>query len=84
MIAILTALAMAQAPTGPWTKYQQAGPHELVVRFYESTGASYTRRYPSRAACERARAVVIAASQERQQRNPMTNLPEPFTACVPL
>lgn len=61
-----------------------AAPHDLVVRFYESTGANYTRRYPTRAACERARATVIQASQERQRRNPLTNLPEPFTACIPI
>lgn len=83
MIGLALAFALTQAQAGPWTKYQ-SGPHELVVRFFETTGPAYTRRYATRAGCERARQAIVEAAQDRQQRNPRTNLPEPFTACVPL
>lgn len=62
MIASLIALAMAQAQTGPWTKYQHGaapaperlgpGPHTLVI----SHGEAITRMdYRTGSLCQRAR-----------------------------
>lgn len=70
MIAALVALAMAQAQTGPWTKYQ--GPFKLVITWNQSITVV---DYPSFVRCDAARKAVEAEVQQRAREN-LAAMPE--------
>lgn len=80
MISIVLALGLAQAQTGPWTKYQQ-GPQKLVLAWAQ--GGVTVIDYPNWDRCQRARETVEMEAQRRREASRKNATPGAVVAGAP-